>query len=67
MCRAHIKKTGVTVATVPDSLRRDKSDDVNRANATQTSAKKSKNEVNTFIARHDGLGAGGGGFILQFI
>ena len=43
MCQEHIKKTGVTVAAVPGSIRRNKSDDVNRANSTQTSSKKSKN------------------------
>jgi hypothetical protein len=42
MCQEHLNKTGVTVAVVPDSIRRDKSDDANRANAKPSSSKKSK-------------------------
>jgi hypothetical protein len=42
MCQEHLKKAGVTVAVVPDSIRRDKSDDANQANAKPSSSKKSK-------------------------
>jgi hypothetical protein len=44
MCQEHLKRTGVTFAVVPDSIRRDKSDDVNQANGKPSSSKKSKNK-----------------------
>jgi hypothetical protein len=58
MCQEYLKRTGVTVAVVPDSIRRDKIDDVNHKQKVNLPLPKSQ-RIRSKYMDNDGLGDGG--------